>query len=46
MIPDVVKFLFGPVMRHRVVLSPGAEVEGRSTDQILDQIVAQVAAPR
>ena len=45
-IPDDVKFLFGPVMRHRVVLSPGAEVEGRSTDQILEQIVQQVAAPR
>jgi MoxR-like ATPase len=45
-IPDDVKELFLPVMRHRVILAPGAEVEGRSTDEVLKQIVAQVAAPR
>jgi MoxR-like ATPase len=45
-IPDDVKFLFLPVMRHRLVLAPAAEVEGRSTDEILEQIVEQVPAPR
>jgi MoxR-like ATPase len=45
-IPDDVKFLFRPVMRHRVILAPGAEVEGRSTEQVLDQILEQVPAPR
>jgi MoxR-like ATPase len=45
-IPDDVKELFLPVMRHRVVLSPGAEVEGQSTDEVLGQIVGEVAAPR
>jgi MoxR-like ATPase len=45
-IPDDVKFLFLPVMRHRLVLAPAAEVEGRSTDEVLEQIVEQVPAPR
>jgi MoxR-like ATPase len=45
-IPDDVKGLFVPIMRHRVVLSPTADVEGRSTDEILGQIVEQVPAPR
>ncbi|ANM29831.1 magnesium chelatase [Acidobacteria bacterium Mor1] len=45
-IPDDVKELFLPVMRHRVLTSPGAEVEGRSTDQVLEQILEQVPAPR
>jgi MoxR-like ATPase len=45
-IPDDLKLVFRPVMRHRLVLSPGAEVEGRSTDQVLGQILDQVAAPR
>jgi MoxR-like ATPase len=45
-IPDDVKLLFLPTMRHRVILAPGVEVEGRSTDQVLGQILEQVAAPR
>ena len=45
-IPDDVKLLFGPVMRHRVVISPSAEVEGKSADQILQQVLEQVPAPR
>ena len=45
-IPDDVKFLWKPLMRHRVVLAPSAEVDGISVDQALDQVLAQVAAPR
>jgi len=45
-IPDDVKFLFSVVMRHRVVLAPGAEVEGLTADQVLNQIIEQVPAPR
>ena len=45
-IPDDVKGLFLPIMRHRVVLSPEAEVEGLTTDLILQKIIEQVAAPR
>src|ERR1700712_452372 len=45
-IPDDVKSLFKPLLRHRVVLSPSAEVDGLAADPVLDQILAQVPAPR
>jgi len=45
-IPDDVKHLATPVLRHRVVLSPGAEIEGLTFDQIIAQIVAATPAPR
>ena len=45
-IPDDVKFLWKPLMRHRVVLAPSAEVDGISVDQALDQVLAQIPAPR
>jgi MoxR-like ATPase len=45
-IPDDVKLLWKPLMRHRVVLAPAAEVDGVGADQALDEILAQVPAPR
>jgi MoxR-like ATPase len=45
-IPDDIKALALPVLRHRLLLSPGAEIEGRSTDRILQEILGQTAAPR
>jgi MoxR-like ATPase len=45
-IPDDIKHLSAPVLRHRVVLSPGAEIEGLTFDQIIAQIVAATPAPR
>ena len=45
-IPDDVKHLFTPAMRHRIVLSPTAEIEGRTPDEVLAQIVNQIEAPR
>ena len=45
-IPDDVKSLWKPLMRHRVVLAPSAEVDGLGADQVLDQILHQVPAPR
>jgi MoxR-like ATPase len=45
-IPDDIKGLFKPLMRHRVVLAPSAEVDGLGTDQVLDQVLSQVPAPR
>ena len=45
-IPDDVKRLFGPTMRHRIVLSPTAEIEGRSPDSVLAAILEQIPAPR
>jgi MoxR-like ATPase len=45
-IPDDVKLLWKPLMRHRVILAPSAEIDGLGADQVLDQILLQVAAPR
>ena len=45
-IPDDVKALAPPLLRHRIVLSPSAEIEGASADSATREIVAQVAAPR
>ena len=45
-IPDDVKELFRPAMRHRVILSPGAEVEGQTVLGALEQILTTVRAPR
>jgi MoxR-like ATPase len=45
-IPDDVKFLAAPALRHRVLLSPAAEIEGRTTDAALKTILEQTEAPR
>jgi MoxR-like ATPase len=45
-IPDDVKTLAIPVLRHRLTLSPSAEIEGLTTDRVLREILDQTAAPR
>lgn len=45
-IPDDVKTLALPALRHRVILSPAADIEGRTTDETLTGIIEQTAAPR
>ncbi|MCA9521134.1 MAG: MoxR family ATPase, partial [Myxococcales bacterium] len=45
-IPDDVKELVFPTMRHRLVIAPSAEIEGRRADDILRQIVEATPAPR
>jgi MoxR-like ATPase len=44
--PDDVKDFAFPVLRHRVVVSPEVEVEGRSSDDVLQALLARVAAPQ
>jgi MoxR-like ATPase len=45
-IPDDIKALALPALRHRVILSPAAEIEGRQTDQIIQGLIERVEAPR
>ena len=45
-VPDDVKALAAPLLRHRVVLSPAAEIEGRDADRIVAEIVQQTPAPK
>lgn len=45
-VPDDIKALSLPALRHRVILSPAAEIEGRTTDDTLLEIIERTAAPR
>ncbi|MGH3415104.1 MAG: AAA family ATPase [Actinocrinis sp.] len=44
--PDDVKALARPVLRHRVRLRPESELEGVSTDAVVDGVLGSVAVPR
>ena len=45
-LPDDVKALAVPALRHRVGLSPGAEIDGLTTEAVIKQILELVPAPR
>jgi MoxR-like ATPase len=45
-IPDDVKALAMPMLRHRVILSPAAEIDGRRPETIIQGLVEAAAAPR
>ncbi|HEY1926274.1 MAG TPA: MoxR family ATPase [Caulobacteraceae bacterium] len=45
-IPDDVKALVLPALRHRVILSPSAEIEGRNVDVALRALIERIEAPR
>jgi MoxR-like ATPase len=45
-IPDDVKTLALPILRHRVILSAGAEIEGLTADRVVGEILSRTVAPR
>jgi MoxR-like ATPase len=45
-IPDDVKALALPALRHRVILSPAAEIDGRKVDEAIAAMIERVEAPR
>ena len=45
-IPDDVKALALPALRHRVLLSPAAEIDGRRVDEVLAALVETIPVPR
>ena len=45
-IPDDVKAASRPVLRHRVMLRPEADLEGITPDQILEEVVKAVEVPK
>lgn len=45
-IPDDVKHLAASVLRHRVLLSPAAEIEGRRVETIINDLIDRTEAPR
>jgi MoxR-like ATPase len=45
-VPDDVVQLALPALRHRVILTAEAEVEGRLTDELLHELIRSVEVPR
>ncbi len=45
-VPDDVKALALPALRHRVTLSPAAEIEGRTADEAVTAGIERTPAPR
>ena len=45
-IPDDVKHLALPLLRHRIVLSAEADIEGLSADQAISAVIDRTPAPR
>ena len=45
-LPDDVKALATAVLRHRLMLSPAAEIEGREIETLIAELVQQTEAPR
>jgi len=46
LVPDDVKRAVLPVLRHRVMLKPEAELEGFDADRVLTDVIAAVPVPR
>ena len=44
--PDDIKRYALPVLRHRVLLAPDAQLEGRKIDELLSTMLDSVEAPR
>ena len=44
--PDDVRAVAKPALRHRVLLSPEMQIEGRRVDDVLDALLHKVEAPR
>lgn len=45
-IPDDIKSMTLPTLRHRITLTPEMEIEGYSHDQVLTDLINKVPAPR
>jgi MoxR-like ATPase len=44
-VPDDIKELAAPVMRHRLLLQPDAELEGATADDVVRRLLADVPVP-
>ena len=45
-IPDDIKEIAYPALRHRIILTPEKEMEGKNADEIIQQILNRVEVPR
>jgi len=46
LLPDDVKAVALPVLRHRLLLKPEADLEGLTPDQVIEQVLATVEVPK
>lgn len=46
LVPDDIKSAVLPVLRHRLIVKPEAELEGFDADRVLNDVLAAVAVPR
>ncbi|MGA2097611.1 MAG: MoxR family ATPase [Candidatus Acidiferrum sp.] len=46
LLPDDVKSAALPVLRHRILLKPEADLEGLTSDQVIKQVIAAVEVPK
>jgi len=44
--PDDVRYLVGPVLKHRLLLSPDAELDGATPAEVLREVVGTIEVPR
>ncbi len=44
-LPDDIKFMAPHVLLHRLIVSPQAQLRGRETEDLLQDVIAQVPVP-
>lgn len=44
-LPDDVKFLSGPALAHRIILSPAARLRDLSSEQVVEELVENIPVP-
>ena len=44
--PEDIQFLAKPVLNHRLILTPEAEMEGLSPEEVIDEIIKTIEVPR
>jgi MoxR-like ATPase len=46
LIPDDIKLAALPILRHRMILKPEADLEGITADQVVREVIKAVEVPR
>jgi MoxR-like ATPase len=44
--PEDIQYIALPVLTHRIILTPEAEMEGITTNEVIRQILAEIEIPR
>lgn len=46
LIPDDIKYVAPPVLRHRLLVKPEADIEGITPDRVVEEVLAAVEVPK